>query len=191
VAAIPKPVNFIRGLKIIGLLAFAAAIVGVLMKFGLFKGKTEADKLQDKQDTQDKADAITLSKSKALKISGISDFSKLGLGVAEGKNQFPYTPAEVADMVMKIHATKTTFTKGDGSSAIAAINAMPSKFTVNNIALSFANSYSEDLFAFLKNNITDEGLAAINTSITSKPDFKKILPATQTLLTKYNETLSL
>lgn len=186
-----KNINFMFWLKALALGGVAIALVGVLYKLGLFKRKTQADKLQDAQDTEDKSKAINLSKSSALKISKISDISKIGMGASEGHNQFPYTPAQVTDMVFDIHNSKTTFGKGDGSKAIAVINALPSKFAVNNIGLSFQVAYAEDLFSFLKNNVTDAGLAAINDSIAGKPDFVKLLPASQELLKKTNQTLTL
>jgi hypothetical protein len=186
-----KNINFMFWLKAIALGALVLSVVGILHKLGLFKAKTQADKLQDAKDAEDKTKAINLSKSDALKISKISDISKIGMGAAEGHNQFPYTPAQVTDMVMNIYKTKTTFTKGDGSNAIAVINELPSKFAVNNIGLSFQAAYSQDLFSFLRSNVTDAGLAAINDAIADKPDFVKLLPASQELLKKRNQTLTL
>lgn len=186
-----KNINFMFWVKVIALGALALSLVGILRKLGLFKAKTEADKLQEAKDAEDASKAISLSKSEALKISKISDISKIGMGAAEAHNQFPYTPAQETEMVMNIRKSKTTFTKGDGSNAIAVINALPSKFAVNNIGLSFQVAYGEDLFSFLRNNITDAGLAAINDAIADKPDFVKLLPASEQLLKKRNKTLTL
>ena len=186
-----KNINFMFWLKIIALGALTLSIVAVLHKLGLFKAKTQADKLQDVKDAEDKSKAINLSKSTALKISKISDISKVGMGATEGHNQFPFTPAQITEMVQNIYKSKKTFGKGDGSNAIAVINQLPSKFAVNNIGLSFQVGYSEDLFSFLKSNVTDEGLAAINDAIADKPDFVKLLPASQEFLKKTNQTLTL
>jgi hypothetical protein len=184
-----KDIHFMFWLKGIVLAGVAVTIVTVIYKLGFKKSK--ADKLQEAQDAADKAEAINLSKSNALKISKISDFSKHGMGVAEGHNQFPYTPAQVADMVAAIHKAKTFVGHGNGSEAIAVINSLPSKFSVNNMGLSFQTAYGEDLFSFLKSNVTDAGLAAINEAIKEKPDFVKLLPASEQLLKKTNQTLTL
>src|ERR1700757_1647880 len=184
-----KDINFMFWLKGIVLAGVAISVVTLIYKFGFKKSK--ADKLQEAQDAADKAEAINLSKSSALKISKISDISKVGMGAAEMHNQFPYTPAQVADMVAAMHKVKTTFGRGNGSEAIAVINSLPSKFAVNNLGLSFQTSYGEDLFTFLKSNVTDAGLAAINEAIKEKPDFAKLLPASEEFLKKTNQTVTL
>jgi|GEM_PF-2144410 len=188
-----KEINFSYWIKVVGIGAVSLSLIIVVVKLYrvFFKPKTEADKLQDAKDAEDKTKAINLSKSTALKISKISDISKVGMGATEAHNQFPYTPAQITDMVQDIYKSKKTFGKGDGSNAIAVINSLPSKFAVNNIGLSFQVAYSEDLFSFLKNNITDAGLAAINDAIADKPDFVKLLPASTELLKKTNQTLTL
>jgi hypothetical protein len=184
-----KDINFMFWLKGIVLAGVVVTIVTLVYKFGFKKSK--ADKLQEAQDAADKTEAINLSKSSALKISKISDISKYGMGATEMHNQFPYTPAQVADMVIAIHKVKTIVGRGNGSEAIAVINSLPSKFSVNNMGLSFQTSYGEDLFSFLKSNVTDAGLAAINEAIKEKPDFVKLLPASEELLKKTNQTLTL
>ncbi|MFI5141091.1 MAG: hypothetical protein ACHQII_01935 [Bacteroidia bacterium] len=184
-----KGISFFSWLKGIVLVGVAAAIGAVVYKLA-FK-KSQADKLQEAQDAADKTEAINLSKSSALKISKISDISKVGMGAAEGHNQFPYTPAQVADMVASIHKVKTFVGHGNGSEAIAVINSLPSKFSVNNMGLSFQAAYGEDLFSFLKSNVSDAGLAAINEAIKEKPDFVKLLPASDEFLKKTKQTLTL
>jgi len=172
------------------LLAGVAISIGAVVYKLAFK-KSQADKLQEAQDAADKAEAINLSRSSALKISKISDISKVGMGAAEGHNQFPYTPAQITDMVTAIHKVKTVIGRGNGSEAIAVINALPSKFAVNNVGLSFQTAYGEDLFSYLKSNVSDAGLAAINEAIKEKPDFVKLLPASEEFLKKTKQTLTL
>src|ERR1700752_186431 len=114
-----RDINFMFWLKGIVLAGVAITVVTLIYKFGFKKSK--ADKLQEAQDAADKAEAINLSKSNALKISKISDISKVGMGAAEMHNQFPYTPAQVADMVAAMHKVKTTLVRGNGIKAIAGL----------------------------------------------------------------------
>jgi hypothetical protein len=58
------------------------------------------------------------------------------------------------------------------------------------LALAFAMVYG-DMYAFWKSNINPAGLASIYSAINAMPDFVPVLPASQGLLNKYNETLTL
>jgi hypothetical protein len=49
-----KNINFMFWLKAIALGALVLSVVGILHKLGLFKAKTQADKLQDAKDAEDK-----------------------------------------------------------------------------------------------------------------------------------------
>lgn len=154
-------------------------------------GTSEADKLNAANDAENTSEAIALGKSTALKISNINDFASNGLGVAEMTNQYPFTPDQETGMVQQIYGDKTTFTHGNGSGTIAVIEQLHSKFQVSMLALAFSTAYGQDMYSFWKSNINDAGLAAIYSAINGMPDFVPVLSASQGLLNKYNETLTL
>lgn len=159
--------------------------------FHFFGGKTESDKLNEAEKTKETAGAIELNTTTKLQPIKISTFLQTGVGAAELKNQFPYTPAQVADMEAKIYSDKSLVGYSDGSATISVINILPSKFALTMLSQSFSSAYGQDLQTFLKTNLHDAAEATINTSIGLKPDFVKLLPASQALLTKDNQTLTL
>ena len=161
--------------------------------FHFFGGKTESDKLNEAEKTKETASAIELNTTTKLQPIKFSDFSKTGVGTAELKNQFPYTPAQVTDMVTQIYKDKTFLpgTYSDGTNSIAVINSLPSKFSLPLLSIAFNAAYGQDLQTFFKTNLHNDAEATINNSIGLKPDFIKLLPASQALLTKNNQKLIL
>lgn len=159
--------------------------------FHFFGGNTESDKLKDAEKTKDTEGAIELNTTTKLQPIKFTDFSKTGVGLAEFKNQYPYTPAQITDMVTQIYKDKSLVGYSDGSNSIAVINSLPSKFTMPLLSIAFNTAYGQDLQTFFKTNLHDDAEASINRSIGLKPDFVKLLPTSQVLLTKNNQTLTL
>ena len=159
--------------------------------FHFFGGKTESDKLNEAEKTKETASAIELNTTTKLQPIKFTDFSKTGIGAAELKNQFPYTPAQVTDMVSNIYKDKSLVGYSDGTNSIAVINSLPSKFSLPLLSIAFNAAYGQDLQTFFKTNLHNDAEATINNSIGLKPDFIKLLPASQALLTKNNQKLIL
>jgi hypothetical protein len=184
-----KKVNFLLWAKIIGLAGLAIVIVGIVRKTGLFKAKTEADKIEDKQTAKEVQESIALGNEKALSVSNINDFSKLGLGTAEYNHQFPYTAAQLTDMENKLKDDTSLIGYSNGAETISVISTLPSKFAVSNLAYYFQSRFSLDLYTFWNTKLHNAALAKIEELITAKPDFLPLLPASQALLGKYKEKL--
>lgn len=184
VAALPE---ILIGSLIVGIII---VLIGAAKKFGLI-GQTEADKLQEEQNKTDRQGTLDLAKQKSMKISALQDFLKAGLGASELHNQYPYSAAEVADMVIKIYKEKPLVGYASAPKTIAIINTLPSKLAVSSLALSFQTAYSVDMLQFFKDNFKDDSNNVILGSIKDKPDFKDFLPASKEYLKKNNITLIL
>ncbi len=185
-----KSFNFMLWLKVIGLATIVGLILFLLNKFGILHGKTEADKLKEAEESKNEQKAIEFKQSDALQPIKITDFLKTGVGSSELKNQFPFTPKQVTDMVTRIYKDKSSVGYSDGKNTIAIVNSLPSKFAFNRLASSFSDNYS-DLMTWLDSNLHESAIAAIKRSLDLKPEFNKVLPGTQELLTKNKQTLTL
>lgn len=165
-------------------------VYALLKKFHIL-GSTESDKLKDAQAVLDTKGAIALNNSAVLQPIKFSEFSKTGVGVAEMHNQFPYTTDAITDMVTKIYSDKPFVGYSDGTASIGVVNSLPSKFALTNLSIFFVTAYGQDLQTFWKTNLHDNAEAAIQNSLSLKPDFVKLLPASQALLDKNNQKLTL
>ena len=185
-----KSFNFMLWLKLIGLATIVGLILFLLNKFGILKTNSEAEKLKDANEAKDEKSAIDFKSSDVLQTIKITDFLKTGVGATEAKNQFPYTPKQVTDMVTRIYKDKSSVGYSDGKNVIAVVNSLPSKFAFNRLASSFSDNYS-DLMTWMDSNLHEKAIASVKRSMDLKPDFVKVLPATQVFLSKSKQTLTL
>jgi hypothetical protein len=179
-------INYIKIGIIIGVAIF---VYFLLRKFGIFK--SDAEKIEEKKDTEAKQGAATFEKSTVLEPIKISNFLQMGIGKNELKNQFPYQPSEVVDMVRKIKKDEPVIGYSKGENTLSVVKSLPSKFAFTRLGLSFNKLYGIDLMTWMKNNLKDVAEADIENTLSLKPDFVTPLKATQDYLTKHNLTLTL